>query len=91
MFFTQLRQAFVMLILLTILTGILYPLAVTGIAQMAFPSQANGSLIVSSDGKDLGSSLIGQSFDDPNISGAGIGDESGLIMPHPHPVPILGP
>jgi K+-transporting ATPase ATPase C chain len=60
----QLRPALVSLILLTLLTGIVYPLAVTGIAQVAFPWQANGSLI-ERDGRIVGSALIGQSFDDP--------------------------
>jgi len=60
----QLRPALVLLALLTLLTGILYPLTVTGLAQLIFPRQANGSLIVSG-GKALGSSLIGQPFDDP--------------------------
>ncbi len=62
--FAQLRAAVVSLAILTILTGIAYPLLVTGIAQAAFPSQANGSLI-SRAGKTAGSELIGQSFDDP--------------------------
>jgi K+-transporting ATPase ATPase C chain len=60
----QLRAAVVSLLALTVITGIAYPLLVTGIAQAAFPHQANGSLVVR-DGKTLGSSLIGQTFDDP--------------------------
>jgi K+-transporting ATPase ATPase C chain len=60
----QLRPAFVSLLLLTLITGVIYPLVVTGIAQVAFPSQANGSLIIK-DGKAIGSELIGQSFDAP--------------------------
>ena len=61
---SQLRSALVTLALLTILTGVIYPLIVTGIAQAVFPRQANGSLIVK-DGKAIGSELIGQPFDDP--------------------------
>ncbi|HTB71758.1 MAG TPA: potassium-transporting ATPase subunit KdpC [Polyangiaceae bacterium] len=60
----QLRASAVWLALMTVLTGLAYPLLVTGIAQAAFPSQANGSLI-SQNGKAVGSRLIGQSFDDP--------------------------
>ena len=61
---SQIRPALVSLLLLTLLTGIAYPLLVTGIAQVVFPRQANGSLIVQ-NGQIVGSSLIGQSFDDP--------------------------
>lgn len=62
---TQLRPALTVFALLTIITGVIYPLAVTGIAQVAFPSQANGSLIITEDGRAIGSELIGQQFDDP--------------------------
>ena len=61
---TQLRPAIVVLAFLTLITGFLYPGVVTAVAQVAFPSQANGSFIVV-DGKTVGSSLIGQAFDDP--------------------------
>src|SRR5437763_16848633 len=62
--FRQLRAVIVVFILLTIVTGIVYPLLVTGIAQVLFPHEADGSLIVR-DGKLVGSELIGQAFDDP--------------------------
>lgn len=61
---SQLRPAFVLLLTLTLITGVIYPLMVTGVAQITFPHQANGSLIII-DGKVYGSELIGQSFDDP--------------------------
>ena len=57
----QLRPAVVMIVSLTVITGIAYPLAMTSVAQTLFPSQANGSLIVQ-DNKVIGSSLIGQQF-----------------------------
>ena len=61
---TQLRPALVLFLLLSIITGLVYPLAVTGIAQLAFPASANGSLIRQGD-KVVGSELIGQAFSDP--------------------------
>jgi potassium-transporting ATPase KdpC subunit len=61
---SHVRAALVSLVVLTVVTGIIYPLIVTGIAQAVFPHQANGSLIVK-DGKVVGSALIGQPFDDP--------------------------
>lgn len=61
---SQLRPALVSLALFTLLTGFAYPLVITGAAQAAFPEQANGSLL-RRDGRDVGSSLIGQPFAEP--------------------------
>jgi len=72
---SELRPTIVLLLGFTLLTGLAYPLAVTGIAQVAFPRQSNGSLIVA-DGRAVGSDLIGQPFDGPKyfwarLSGTG--------------------
>lgn len=59
------RPAIAVLILLTILTGLVYPAVITGMAQVLFPNQANGSLITDKDGNIIGSALIGQQFNAP--------------------------
>lgn len=61
---STLRQAVSLFLVLTLLTGVAYPLAVWGVAQLAFPYRANGSVIIR-DGQPIGSELIGQAFDDP--------------------------
>lgn len=61
----ELRPALVLLAALTVITGVLYPALVTGVAQAAMPWRANGSLIRGGDGALLGSALVGQPFDDP--------------------------
>lgn len=60
-----LRPALVLFLLLSLITGLAYPLLTTGIAQAVFPAQAEGSLVRNKDGQPIGSSLIGQNFTDP--------------------------
>ena len=60
----MIRNTLMSLLLFTVITGFIYPLAVTGLAQVIFPDQANGS-IITKNGKTVGSALLGQQFDDP--------------------------
>ena len=64
-FVAAIRPSIVMTIGFTLLTGLAYPLAVTGVGQAIFPAQANGSVVSAADGKVVGSSLIGQGFAAP--------------------------
>ncbi len=61
---TMIRNAAMSLLMFTILTGLIYPLVVTGLAQVIFPGKANGS-IITKNGRAVGSELLGQQFDDP--------------------------
>jgi K+-transporting ATPase ATPase C chain len=64
MFFKHLRRAIVTILMFTVITGLLYPLLVTGLAQVVFPGKANGSLL-KKGGRVVGSALIGQPFSNP--------------------------
>src|SRR5262245_2125410 len=85
----EIRPAIMMVIALTLITGIAYPLAMTGISQVVFPYQANGSLLYDKTGKVIGSELIGQNFTSPKyfhgrpsaISGT---DSAGKTVPTPY-------
>jgi K+-transporting ATPase ATPase C chain len=77
----RLWPAITLLVALTVVTGFLYPLVVTAVAQVAFPSQANGSFVRTADGRTIGTSLIGQAFDQPRYfssrpSAAGVTDQN---------------
>src|SRR5262245_14134412 len=78
-----LLPAVLVLLVLTVITGVLYPVAIWAVGQVAFSHQANGSLIVRDDGTAVGSSLIGQSFSDPKyftgrLSAAGADGYDGM-------------
>jgi len=85
---TQTKTSLLLLLTLTVITGALYPLAVTGMAQVIFPDKANGSLIFK-NGHPVGSTLIGQPFDDPKYFWGGHPPPGRFpIMRQPLPVPI---
>ena len=63
--FAMVKPALLLFVLLSLILGLLYPLGITAVSQMVMPAQANGSLYKDSQGKVVGSSLIGQNFDDP--------------------------
>jgi potassium-transporting ATPase KdpC subunit len=85
----QIRPAIMMLVAFTLLLGIAYPLAMTEIAQIIFPHQANGSLLYNKDGKVIGSELIGQNFVSDKyfhgrLSAINGTDSSGKSVPTPY-------
>ena len=90
----EIRPAILILLLLTAITGLAYPLAMTAIAGVIFPKQAQGSLI-EKDGKVIGSALIGQEFkDDKYFHGrlsATVGAGPGRFRPRRFPLPITPP
>jgi K+-transporting ATPase ATPase C chain len=75
-----LRPAVSMLLIWSLITGVVYPLLITGCAQFFFPIQANGSLLLDRDGKPRGSGLIGQAFDEPKY----FWGRPSATMPYPY-------
>lgn len=67
---THLRPALVLFVILSLVTGVIYPLAITGLAQVAFDEKANGSILTDAAGKPIGSALIGQEFGTSDASAA---------------------
>lgn len=75
--FRRIRPAFVVFAFFMILTGLIYPLLITGATKLLFPWQANGSVLQTSDGRRVGSALIGQPFSDPRYFWGRLSDTTG--------------
>lgn len=75
--FRRIRPVFVVFAFFTILTGLIYPLLITGAAQLLFPWQANGSILQAANGNGVGSALIGQPFSDPRYFWGRLSDTTG--------------
>lgn len=75
--FRRIRPALVVFAFFTILTGLIYPLLITGATQLLFPWQANGSILQAANGNEVGSALIGQPFSDPRYFWGRLSDTTG--------------